>query len=443
MSDPWLRGNDMLWLQSPQIRSTYDLFVNDLLVQGVKIWDSNKIHSLFSEPVAECILKIPLFEEVQEDRLVWNFEHHGNYTVKSGYNNYIKRQMEEDSLRVEGEWNSIWNITAPPKTKHLLWRICRGCLPTRVRLREKHVSCPNMCPFCDNHEEDERHILFDCMESKQVWMEAGLRAIVERRLLGSNDVKSIFFDICKTEPASMAGHFAMVTWCIWNHRNNWVWNGVRDTVKEVAMRASHMFGEWSAVNSLNYDTAGYTPTAAMRVPTAAGHSAHRDSLGNHPLRWQKPRDGWWKCNVDASFSQNPNGLACGWCVRDAGGLFVAAGTIFCNATVTVAEGEAVALLEAMRQCIACGWSNIVFESDSKVVVDAAHSNKQGNSELNSLISSINLLLHNHSNFEVKFTKRQANMAAHTLARAACSWPSRMFFTSIPRCIDSIIINEMS
>ncbi|WJX24106.1 hypothetical protein P8452_13251 [Trifolium repens] len=39
MSDPWLRGNDMLWLQSPQIR----------------------------KPVAECILKIPLFEEVQED----------------------------------------------------------------------------------------------------------------------------------------------------------------------------------------------------------------------------------------------------------------------------------------------------------------------------------------------------------------------------------------
>jgi ribonuclease HI len=281
------------------------------------------------------------------------------------------------------------------------------------------------------------------MESKQVWIEAGLRDIIERRLLGSNDVKSLLFDICKSEPASIVGHFAMVTWCIWNHRNNWVWNGVRDTAKEVAMRAGHMFGEWSAINSLNYNQSGSAPTASLHDPIAAGQLVHREPHGNQLLRWQKPRDGCWKCNVDASFSQNPNGMACGWCVRDAGGVFVAAGSKFCNFNITVAEGEALALLEAMRQCINHGWSNIVFDSDSKIVVDAAHANKQGNSELNSLISSIKLLLQDHSNFEVKFTKRQANMAAHTLARAACSWPSRMFFTSIPRCIEPIIINEMS
>jgi ribonuclease HI len=109
----------------------------------------------------------------------------------------------------------------------------------------------------------------------------------------------------------------------------------------------------------------------------------------------------------------------------------------------VAEGEALALLEAMRESLDRGWSNIIFESDSKVVVDAVHSNHHGNSEWSSLISSIKSLLHFHSNFEVKFTKRQANMAAHSLARAACSWSSRMFFNIVPRCIEPIIINEMS
>jgi hypothetical protein len=256
MSDPWFRGDDSLWIQAPQLRSTYDLFVHDLLVQDMKAWDSNKIHSLFSEPVAESILKIPLFEEVQEDRLVWNFEKHGSYTVKSGYNNYIKWKAADDSLRLEGEWNSLWNITAPPKTKHLLWRICRGCLPTRVRLKERHVPCPNECPFCDRHEEDELHILFNCMESKQVWIEAGLRAILDHRLLCFNDVRSLVFDICKSETAATVGHFAMVTWCIWNHRNSWVWNGVRDTAKEVALRAGHMFREWIAINSLHHATNG-------------------------------------------------------------------------------------------------------------------------------------------------------------------------------------------
>jgi ribonuclease HI len=136
-------------------------------------------------------------------------------------------------------------------------------------------------------------------------------------------------------------------------------------------------------------------------------------------------------------------MAYAWCLRDVSGAFIAAGSNCCNFNVTVAEGEALAILEAMRHCVEHGWTNIIFESDAKVVVEAVHAKKQGNSELSSILSSIKLLLQQHSNFEVKFTKRQANMAAHTLARAACSWPSRMFFTSIPRCIESFIINEMS
>jgi ribonuclease HI len=102
----------------------------------------------------------------------------------------------------------------------------------------------------------------------------------------------------------------------------------------------------------------------------------------------------------------------------------------------------MALLEAMRDAVARGWTNIIFESDSKVVVDAVLTNHQGNSEWSSLISSIKLLLSSYTNFEIKFSKRQANMAAHTLARAICSWSSRLFFTSIPRCIEHFIINEL-
>jgi hypothetical protein len=71
---------------------------------------------------------------------------------------------------------------APPKTKHLLWRICRGCLPTRVRLRGRYVPCPSECPFCANNEEDDWHILFGCSDSQEVWNEAGLRDVIEPRL---------------------------------------------------------------------------------------------------------------------------------------------------------------------------------------------------------------------------------------------------------------------
>jgi hypothetical protein len=91
MIEPWIRGNDLLWVQSPQNQSAFNFFFNDLLVQGMKIWDSHKIHSLFLEPVAGHILNTLLFEEVTDDRVVWNFENHCTYTVKSGYKNSIKR----------------------------------------------------------------------------------------------------------------------------------------------------------------------------------------------------------------------------------------------------------------------------------------------------------------------------------------------------------------
>jgi ribonuclease HI len=270
-----------------------------------------------------------------------------------------------------------------------------------------------------------------------------LRDIVEPRLLASNDVKNIIFDLCRTESISIISHFAMVVWCIWNHRNNWVWNGVKDSAKEVAQRAGHIIGEWRAINLLQDNNAGSGGNSDMSLPAATGCNISRDDQAIQSLCWQKPRAGWWKCNVDASFSQTQNVVAWSWCVRDSAGCFVAAGSNLCRYKVSVAEGEALALLEAMRDTLARGWSNIIFKSDSKVVVDAVHSKHQGNSEWSSLISSIKLLLHNHSNFEVKFTKRQANMAAHSLAMAACSWSRRMFFHNVPLCIEPIIINEMS
>jgi hypothetical protein len=33
-------------------------------------------------------------------------------------------------------------IIAPPKVKHLLWKIYKECLPTRMRLRNPYVQCP-------------------------------------------------------------------------------------------------------------------------------------------------------------------------------------------------------------------------------------------------------------------------------------------------------------
>ncbi|MCH95067.1 pentatricopeptide repeat-containing protein, partial [Trifolium medium] len=229
--------------------------------------------------VAESIIRTPLFEEVKEDEMVRNYESHGNYTVKSGYKHYIKSKSVDQSFMKEGEWSSLWRIGAPPKTKHLLWRIRRGCLPTRKRLKE---------------------------------------------------------------------------------RNNWVWNGIRDTAKDMAMRAVHMIKEWRSVNMVQ-QTNRPTTVVTAQIRRSATAEPISESVSRSTVLAEASRK-----VVEVQRRR----------------------TNKCMHKFTAAEGEATAILEAMREAISRRWTNIVFESDSKVVVDAIQANTQGISKLSSIIHQL-------------------------------------------------------
>ncbi|CAJ2666010.1 unnamed protein product [Trifolium pratense] len=46
---------------------------------------------------------------------------------------WINSPQEQGNYHVDinqEQWKDIWKVHAPPKTKHLLWRICKDCLPT-------------------------------------------------------------------------------------------------------------------------------------------------------------------------------------------------------------------------------------------------------------------------------------------------------------------------
>jgi ribonuclease HI len=97
----------------------------------------------------------------------------------------------------------------------------------------------------------------------------------------------------------------------------------------------------------------------------------------------------------------------------------------------------------MEEVMSKGFSHVIFESDSKTLVDAISSRQVGPSEFSIVTSYIKSLVLLVPNFEVKFTKRQANNVAHHLARAAYSRASRYIFHTIPHCIEHHLINEMN
>jgi len=60
-----------------------------------------------------------------------------------------------------------------------------------------------------------------------------------------------------------------------------------------------------------------------------------------------------------------------------------------------------------------------------------------------IVANIRRILALHCKFEVKFIRRQANMAAHSLARMAMSYASRQAFDYAPLCMIPHLIYEIS
>jgi hypothetical protein len=127
--------------------------------------------------------------------------------------------------------------------------------------------------------------------------------------------------------------------------------------------------------------------------------------------------------------------------NDEKGTFVAALTTYCEAVMTIAEGEAWGLYQGIQWISSLGYHNVIFELDCKMVVDDVHNSKMNLSEYGSIIQNCRTLLDHYNDFVVVFTRRQANGSAHALAREALSHASRSTFDVIPFCIATIIMNE--
>ncbi|GAU30590.1 hypothetical protein TSUD_392810 [Trifolium subterraneum] len=222
MGEPWLRVEDGRWVASPQHQGVYNLSLQQLMIHNSKQWDVEKINELFSVKDAHMILAVPLLHTVENDRLIWTAESDGIYSVRSGYRKILEESNPYHRPREGDAWSALWKVQAPPRVKHLLWRICKECLPTRVRLRNRYVQCPVECPCCLSEPEEDWHMFFGCEGSMNAWY----------------------------EHKQVAGKIANVLWCIWQNRNNKVWNDTKINAQQVGLQASHMWHEWPAVQGI-------------------------------------------------------------------------------------------------------------------------------------------------------------------------------------------------
>ncbi|GAU39464.1 hypothetical protein TSUD_158950 [Trifolium subterraneum] len=175
----------------------------------------------------------------------------------------------------------------------------------------------------------------------------------------------------------------------------------------------------------------HTATGVAETQQLRRHVGNPQSVPQQ-VNWEKPSHGRYKCNIDASFSPMSNKVGIGMCIRDTNGCFVAARTEWMEPILDVDIGEAMGLLRALNWMNEIQLTNVDLEMDCKRVVDSLYSSRTYRSDLGDILSDCRTILTTSLvNSHVKFIRRQANEAAHRLARVATSLANFHNFIDLP------------
>lgn len=106
--------------------------------------------------------------------------------------------------------------------------------------------------------------------------------------------------------------------------------------------------------------------------------------------------------------------------------------------------EAIAVKEALSWIMQMKWPKVILESDCLIVIQAIRSKTPMRSRFGEIIAECRRHLQCLNNVELFFVKRFANAVAHELARAAYSYPDRIFDrSSVPIKVRDCIMADMS
>ncbi|CAJ2636504.1 unnamed protein product [Trifolium pratense] len=179
-----------------------------------------------------------------------------------------------------------------------------GCIPTRCQLLERYVDCDAHCPLCEDEVEDDVHAFFTCVSAQSSWQAAGLSSVLGSAACQQGSAAERVFALCRNKDYATIGIVATLLWSIWHNRNDKIWNDNVRSPNQIGRAAFDHWNEWVAVHKLRSNDDPDVPLVSTN-------------------RWEKPRIGWLKCNVDAAFFVSAGRTAMGACFRNNSGEFMA------------------------------------------------------------------------------------------------------------------------
>ncbi|KAJ4783797.1 RNA-directed DNA polymerase (reverse transcriptase)-related family protein [Rhynchospora pubera] len=151
------------------------------------------------------------------DKLVWDGNKSGNYTVKDGYECLLRRRGNQAQ---EVRWQYIWKWKhIIPKVKTFMWRLLTNGLPLAQNMHARIHSFSPRCIRCNQENEYAMHCFFFCEGSRMVWFGGCLGIRTDSLPLNiSDDVEAITQNMSEERIPI----FCYTLWEIWLARNEMI-----------------------------------------------------------------------------------------------------------------------------------------------------------------------------------------------------------------------------
>ncbi|XP_059453477.1 uncharacterized protein LOC132184014 [Corylus avellana] len=140
-------------------------------------------------------------------------------------------------------------------------------------------------------------------------------------------------------------------------------------------------------------------------------------------------------NWDAALGERTGNVGLGAIIRNHQGEVLAARSLTRVGLLEPAAAEALGALMAIQLARDMGYLSIILEGDAKVVIEAVLSNEPDWSRRGHLIDDIRTALTSFTQWKMAYVQRDANKAAHRLARMATAQSMDKVWTfDFPECI---------
>ncbi|XP_042959454.1 uncharacterized protein LOC122294624 [Carya illinoinensis] len=324
-----------------------------------------------------------VFPSGTADKLIWNFERNGLFSVKSCYRLImdLSRLETSESSNVRSQqklWKALWKMPVPNKIKVFAWRACMDSLPSKVKLMQKQVQAfwAQFFPMLHNL-------------SPSSFVELAMQFVAGQDL-------------------SNLARFFCFAWGFWFRRNK-----------------------------LEFDHKILSPSHVISLSLGLLHSykavviKSRMQARSH-FSWKAPPVGVLKLNTDGAIFSDAHKAGIGAILCDSSGHVLMAVSKIELALEDPKTVELLAVFRGMQLCISMGISALEVESDCLLLVQALQQEDMSNSLLGNLFSEVKRLCNYFSSVSFVHVYREGNRAAHLLARNA--WRVEdidMWWDSIP------------